>query len=290
MKDWFAGKRGIVMGVVNDHSLAWAISHFIHEQGAELGFSHLPDKEGRDRMERRVRKLTDPIGSKLVFPCDVSKDEDIKKFFEAVAATYGKIDFIIHSIAFAPLDDIRCPTLMASRAGFQVAMDISVYSMIAIARAAAEVMNDGGAMLTLTYFGGERVVAGYNLMGVCKAALDSAVKYLAYDLGPRGIRVNALSAGPVRTLAASAVGDFDEMMKLYAAVSPLGRNITMAEVAHSAAFLVSPLSTATTGEIFHVDSGYNIMGSPGRAVEKLGSLEAKAAKNRPSGPETAEAH
>lgn len=287
MKNWFAGKRGIVMGVVNDHSLAWAISHFIHEQGAELGFSHLPDKEGRDRMERRVRRLTDPIGAKLVFPCDVSKDDDIKNFFKAVADTYGKIDFLIHSIAFAPLEDIRCPTIMASRPGFQMAMDISVYSMIAVARAAAEVMNDGGSMLTLTYFGGERVVAGYNLMGVCKAALDASVKYLAYDLGPRGIRVNALSAGPVRTLAASAVGDFDEMMKLYSAVSPLGRNVTMEEVAHSAAFLVSPMASATTGEIFHVDAGYNIMGSPGRAVERLGMQPGKAKTQEGGAPATA---
>ena len=286
----FEGKKGIIMGLVNDHSLAWAISSFLIEQGAQLGFSHLPDKEGRDRMERRVRKLVDPLGSKLVFPCDVSKDDDIKKFFGAVGETYGKVDFLVHSIAFAPLDDIRCPTLEASRAGFQMAMDISVYSLIAVARAASQVLNDGGSILTLTYFGGERVVAGYNLMGVCKAALDATVRYLAYDFGPRGIRVNALSAGPVRTLAASAVGDFDDMMKLYSAVAPLGRNVTMEEVAKSSAFLLSSMSTATTGEILHVDCGYNIMGSPGRAVEKLG-MDA-AAKPRVGGaaPEAGAAH
>ena len=265
----FEGKKGIVMGVVNDHSIAWAISDHLHKNGAELGFSHLPDKEGRNRMERRVRKLTDPIGSKLVLPCDVTKDEEITNFFGAVREAFGTIDFLLHSIAFAPLEDIRCPTIEASRAGFLTAMDISVYSFINTTRHAAAIMNPGGSILTLTYFGGERVVAGYNMMGICKAALDAAVKYTAYDLGPKNIRVNALSAGPVRTLAASAVGDFDQMMLLYAGVSPLGRNITMTEIANSAAYLLSPMASATTGEIHHVDCGYNIMGSPGRGVEKF---------------------
>jgi enoyl-[acyl-carrier protein] reductase I len=265
----FEGKKGVVMGVVNDHSIGWGISALLHREGADLGFSHLPDKEGRDRMERRVRKLTDPLGVKLVYPCDVTRDDDIRGFFGAVRETFGTIDFFVHSIAFAPIDDIRCPTISCSRGGFLNAMDISVYSFLATAKAASEVMNPGGSILTMSYFGGERVVAGYNMMGLCKAALECAVRYAAYDLGPRGIRVNALSAGPVRTLAASAVGDFDNMMTLYAAASPLGRNITMDEVANSAAYLLGPMSTATTGEVHHVDSGYNIMGSPGRAVEKF---------------------
>ena len=265
----FEGKKGVVMGVANDHSLAWAISQSLHREGAEIGFNHLPDKEGRNRMEMRLRKLAEPMGSRLIAPCDVAQDADIKSFFEKVASTYGKIDFLVHSIAFAPLEDIRCAVTDCSRDGFKLAMDISVYSLIAVAREAVKIMPDGGAILALTYFGGERVVAGYNMMGICKSALDMTVKYLAYDCGPKNIRVNALSAGPVRTLAASAVGDFQEMMKLYAAVSPMGRNVTPEEVGDSGAYLLSPWAAATTGEIHHVDCGYNVMGSPGYAVERL---------------------
>jgi enoyl-[acyl-carrier protein] reductase I len=218
-------------------------------------------------MERRVRKLADPIGAKLITPCDVQKDDDVARVFREAGEVYGSLDFVLHSIAYAPIDDLKRPFVQSSREGFKTAMDISVYSLASVSRHAAEVMPDGGAIATLTYFGGERVVAGYNLMGVCKAALDMAVRYLAYDLGPRKIRVNGLSAGPVKTLAASAVGESDKLAGLYEAVSPLGRNISREEVGSAGMFLLSDLASGITGEILHVDCGYNIMGSPGRAIE-----------------------
>jgi enoyl-[acyl-carrier protein] reductase I len=259
----FDGKKGLILGVANDFSIAWAISQKLLAEGAELGFTHLPG----DKMERRVRKLADPIGAKLITPCDVQKDEDVARVFAEARQTYGSLDFVLHSIAFAPIDDIKCAFVNASREGFKTAMDVSVYSLAIVARHAAESMPGGGSIVTLTYFGGERVVAGYNLMGVCKAALDMCVRYLAYDLGPRNIRVNAVSAGPVKTLAASAVGDADKLAGLYEAVAPMGRNITREEVGATGMFLLSDLASGISGEILHVDCGYNIMGSPGRAIE-----------------------
>jgi enoyl-[acyl-carrier protein] reductase I len=218
-------------------------------------------------MERRVRKLVDPTGAKLVTPCDVQDDAQVAAAFQKAGEVYGSLDFVLHSIAFAPIEDIRRPFVEASREGFKTAMDISVYSLAVVARHAAESMPNGGAIATLTYLGGERVVSGYNLMGVCKAALDASVRYLAYDLGPKKIRVNGLSAGPVKTLAASAVGDADKLAGLYDAVAPMGRNITREEVGAAGMFLLSDLASGITGEILHVDCGYNIMGSPGRAIE-----------------------
>ncbi len=259
----FTGKKGMVLGVANDFSIAWAIARKLLDEGAEIGFTHLPG----EKMERRLRKLAEPIGARLITPCDVQKDEDIARVFREAGETYGSLDFVLHSIAYAPLEDLKNPFVKSSREGFKTAMDVSVYSLAIVARHAAEVMPDGGAIETLTYFGGEKVVAGYNLMGVCKAALDAAVKYLAYDLGPRKIRVNGLSAGPVKTLAASAVGDSDKLAGLYEAVSPLGRNITREEVGAAGMFLLSDLASGISGEIMHVDCGYNAMGSPGRAIE-----------------------
>lgn len=258
----FTGKKGLVLGVANDYSIAWAISRRLLDEGAEVGFTHLPG----EKMERRVRK-TVPAESKLITPCDVSKDEDVARVFDEARRAYGALDFVLHSIAFAPIDDLKGPFVNASREGFKTAMDISVYSLAIVARHAADCMPDGGAIATLTYFGGERVVSGYNLMGVCKAALDMAVRYLAYDLGPRKVRVNALSAGPVKTLAASAVGDADKLAGLYEAVSPMGRNVERDEVGAAGMFLLSDLAGGITGEVLHVDCGYNVMGSPGRAVE-----------------------
>src|SRR3954465_5733797 len=264
----FTGKKGLVLGVANDFSIAWAITRKLLDEGAEVGFTHLPG----EKMERRVRKLTDPIGAKMLVSCDVQKDEDVARTFAVARDTYGALDFVLHSIAYAPLEDLKGPFVNSSREGFKTAMDISVYSLAAVARYAAEAMPDGGAIATLTYFGGERVVSGYNLMGVCKAALDAAVKYLAYDLGPRKVRVNAVSAGPVKTLAASAVGDSDKLAGLSQAVSPMGRNITREGVGAAGMFLLSDLASGITGEILHVDCGYNIMGSPGRAIEKVKAL------------------
>jgi len=259
----FSGKKGLVVGVANDFSIAWAISQKLLAEGADIGFTHLPG----EKMERRVRKLTDPIGVKLVTPCDVQKDEDVARVFAEARETYGSLDFVVHSIAFAPREDIQCNFVDASREGFKTAMDVSVYSLALMARHAAQSMPNGGAIVTMTYFGGERVVSGYNLMGVCKAALDASVRYLAYDLGPKKIRVNAVSAGPVKTLAASAVGDSDKLAGLYEQVSPMQRNITREEVGAAGMFLLSDLASGITGEVLHVDCGYNVMGSPGRALE-----------------------
>jgi enoyl-[acyl-carrier protein] reductase I len=264
----FTGKTGLILGVANDFSIAWAIAKKLYDEGAELGFTHLSG----DKMERRVRKLAEPIGAKLITPCDVQKDEDVARVFAQALETYGTVDFVLHSIAFAPVDDLKCPFVHTSRDGFKTAMDISVYSLAIVARHAAEAMPAGGAIVTLTYFGGERVVPGYNLMGVCKAALDAAVKYLAFDLGPKKIRVNALSAGPVKTLAASAVGDFERLAGLYEMSAPMGRNITREEVGAAGMLLLSDHASGITGEVLHVDGGYNVMGSPGRAIEKVKAL------------------
>jgi enoyl-[acyl-carrier protein] reductase I len=259
----FTGKKGLILGVANEFSIAWAISKQLLDQGAELGFTHLPG----DKMERRVRKLADPVGAKLITSCDVQKDDDVARVFKEAGEVYGSLDFVLHSIAFAPIDDIKCAFVNSSREGFKTAMDISVYSLAIVARHAAGLMPNGGSIATLTYFGGERVVSGYNLMGVCKAALDAAVKYIAYDLGPKKIRVNAISAGPVKTLAASAVGDADKLAGLYEAVAPMNRNVTREEVGAAGMFILSDLASGITGEILHVDCGYNVMGSPGRAIE-----------------------
>ena len=266
----FDGKKGLVLGVANDHSIAWAIANYVMAEGAECGFTHLPDRpdDERQRHRRRVALLTDKVeNAKFLVPLDVNDDAQIAEVMQRTAEEFGQIDFLIHSIAYAPLEDLKVDTLKCSREGFKTAMEISAYSLIATSNAAAGILKDGGSIVTMTYFGGEKAVPGYNVMGVCKAALDSIVKYLAFDLGPRGIRVNAVSAGPLRTLAGRGAG-VDEMLGLYEAMAPLGRNITHDEVARAGAFLLSDLSTGITGELLHVDAGYNVMGSPGRMVEK----------------------
>ncbi len=265
----FEGKRGLILGVANEHSIAWAIAQFILNEGGQCGFTHLPDRpdDERQRNRRRVALLTDPQpGAKFLMPLDVNRDEDIAAVMAKAKETFGTIDFLLHSIAFAPLEDLKCDTYRASRAGFKLAMEISAYSFLAVTGAAVDILAPGSSVLTMTYFGGERCVPGYNLMGVCKAALDSIVKYLAYELGPKNIRVNAVSAGPLRTLAGRGAG-VDDMLTLYEKMAPLGRNITHEEVGRSGGFLLSPMSEGITGEILHVDAGYNIMGSPGRLVE-----------------------
>jgi enoyl-[acyl-carrier protein] reductase I len=265
----FDGKKGLILGVANDHSIAWAIAKLAMSEGAVCGFTHLPDRpdDERQRNRRRVALLTEPEArAKFLVPLDVNQDEQIRSVMETAAKELGKIDFLVHAIAFAPLEDLKRDTIETSREGFRVAMETSAYSLIAVANAARGVLNDRGSIVTLTYFGGEKVVPGYNIMGVCKAALDSIVKYLAYDLGPRGIRVNAVSAGPLRTLAGRGAG-VDDMLTLYEKMAPLGRNITHEEVARASAFLLSDLGDGITGEILHIDAGYNIMGSPGRLLE-----------------------
>src|SRR3989338_5476659 len=247
-------QTGIIMGIANQRSIATGITIQLHAQGARMGFSYLPDTSGK--MQQRVEKALEGIPSLFLEPCNVSVDADIQAFFQKAHRHTPSIDFLLHSIAFAPLEDIRCPTVEASRQGFLTAMDISVYSFIATAKHAAALMPEGGSLLTLSYFGGEKVVAGYNLMGVAKAALEAAVRYLAYDLGPKNIRVNAISAGPVKTLAASAVGDFGQMLGTNAAIAPLQRNVTLEEIGNAASFLLSPTSSGITGEVVHVDGGY----------------------------------
>jgi len=265
MAGLFKGKKGVIMGIANQHSIAAGIAKFLVDEGAEIAFSFLPDDTGK--MEGRIRKVVGEWQPKIVLPCNVNKDEDIKTFFEAVASQYGKIDFVVHSIAFAPLNDLKCPTIEASRQGFLTAMDVSVYSFLAICREGSKVMSPGGSFLTLSYFGGEKVVAGYNMMGLAKSALEMSVRYAAFDLGGKNIRVNCISAGPIKTLASSAVGA-GKMLDMYKSIAPLERNVSQEEVGKSAGFLLSDLASGVTGEIMHVDAGYHVMGSPGRAFEK----------------------
>lgn len=260
----FTGKKGVVLGIANDRSIAWAITEYLHREGAEIGFTHLPDTSDRPKNQNKVAKLVDPIGSKFLMPMDVCNDEHIAAVIDKAVAAFGTIDFIVHSIAFAPPDDLTGPTYACSRNGFRVAMEISAYSLLAVAGAAkkANALSDDASLLTLSYFGGEEVIPGYNLMGICKAALECSVKYLASELGPSGTRVNAISAGPVRTISAMGVGDFKQMLDLYEGVAPMRRNITADEVGKMGMVLLSSLSSGITGEVVHVDCGFSIMGAP----------------------------
>ena len=252
----FTGKTGLVMGVANDRSIAWAMSEALYEQGAELAFTHLPSPSS----ERRVRQLVESHRPKVLLPCDVQKDEDIVRVFDAVRGAYGKLDFLIHSIAFAPPQELRNPYVEMSRAGWHLAMDISVYSLVSACRAAAPLMTAGGAIVTISYYGGEKVIPGYNVMGVCKAALEHSVRYLAWDLGRQNIRVNCISAGPVRTLSAAGVAGFDELRQHAAQKAPLGRNVDPKELGAAGLYLLGEQSNGVTGETIHVDCGYSIVG------------------------------
>ena len=267
----FEGKKGLITGVFNEKSIAWAIAERVMSEGGDCGFSYMPDKadDARQKNLGRLQKLTagNPR-ARFMAPMDVTSDEQISAVISRSKQELGQIDFLLHSIAFAPPDDLRGETIATSRAGFKLAMEISAYSLVALANAAREVLSDGASVLTLTYFGGEKCVPGYNVMGVCKAALDSIVKYLAFDLGPRGIRVNALSAGPLQTISGRGAG-VDQMLGLYEAMAPLGRNITHDEAGKSGMFLLSEMSSGITGEILHVDAGYNAMGSPGRMLDQI---------------------
>jgi len=271
MEPLFAGKSGLVTGVFNKQSIAWAIAERIMSEGGRCGFSYLPDKPDDERKKNlgRVAKLTER-NPQVAFlqPMDVTNDEQIAELMAVAREKLGPLDFLVHSIASAYPDDLKRDTIETSRAGFKFAMEISAYSLIALAREARPVLSDGASILTLTYFGGERAVPGYNVMGICKAALDSVVKYLAYDLGPRGIRVNALSPGPLQTVSGRGAG-VDEMLGLYEAVAPLGRNVTHEEAGQCGAFLLSDMASGITGEILHLDGGYNMMGSPGRMLDRI---------------------
>jgi enoyl-[acyl-carrier protein] reductase I len=260
----FAGKKGIVLGIANERSIAWAITEYLHREGAEMGFTHLPDSGDRPKNHNKVAKLVDPIGSKFLMPMDVCNDEHIDAVILKAVETFGKLDFILHSIAFAPPADLTGPTWACSRGGFKTAMEISAYSLLAVAGAAKkrDALSSDSSILTLSYFGGEEVVPGYNLMGICKAALECGVRYLASELGPAGTRVNAISAGPLRTVSSSGVGDFDKMQIVNASISPLRRNLDAEEVGSMGMVMLSKLSSGMTGEVVHVDCGFNIMGAP----------------------------
>jgi enoyl-[acyl-carrier protein] reductase I len=267
----FAGKKGLITGVFNKQSIAWAIAELVMTEGGECAFSYMPDRPEDERQKNlgRITKLTEGNAQvKFLQPVDVTSDEQIAAVMSRCKEELGKLDFLLHSIAFAPPDDLRGDTIATSRAGFKLAMEISAYSLMALTNAARDVLADGASVLTLTYYGGEKCVPGYNVMGVCKAALDSIVKYLAYDLGPRGIRVNALSAGPLQTISGRGAG-VDEMLGLYEAMAPLGRNITHEEAGKTGAFLLSDMASGITAEILHVDAGYNAMGSPGRMLDRI---------------------
>lgn len=251
------GKRGLILGVANDRSLAWHIAERLHNEGAELAFTHLPPP----KMERRVRILAEPIGATCIVPCDVSDDEQIKHTFQEVNRQIGPLDFIVHSIAYASRTALANPFHKTGRADFAQAMDISVYSLIAVCQHGLRYLNEGASILTLTYLGAQKMIPGYNVMGVCKAALESSVRYLAAELGrEKNIRVNAISAGPVQTLSAAGVSDFDKVLRHYPNKAPLHRNIRGSEVGTSGLYLLSDLSTGVTGEIHYVDCGYSTVG------------------------------
>ena len=260
----FTGKKGLILGIANDRSIAWAITEHLHKEGAEIGFTHLPDTGDRPKNQNKVAKLVEPIGAKFLVPCDVCNDDHIAAVMDKAAAEFGKIDFIVHSVAFAPPGDLTGPTYNCSRDGFKVAMEISAYSLLAVCGAAKRrgILSESASVLTLSYFGGEEVIPGYNIMGLCKAALECGVRYLASELGPDGVRVNAISAGPVRTISAMGVGDFKQMLDLYDAVAPMRRNITADEVGKSGMFLLSDLASGITAEVLHVDCGFSKMGAP----------------------------
>lgn len=250
------GKKGVIFGVANDRSIAWAIAEALHAEGTELAFTY-----AGEILEKRVRPLAEGIGAKIILPCDVTKDEEIDRVFAALRQEWGGLDILIHAIAYAAKEDLSNPYVQTSRQGFHLALDVSAYSLVSLARQAAGLMEGrGGAILTMTYIGAEKVIPNYNVMGVAKAALEASVRYLAYDLGPKGIRVNAISAGPIRTLAAAGIAGFKEMLHYSADRAPLKRNIETEEVARTALFLVSNMASAITGEVLHVDAGYNIVG------------------------------
>jgi enoyl-[acyl-carrier protein] reductase I len=277
MERLFENKKGLITGVFNKQSIAWAIADRILSGGGTCGFSYMPDKpddERKKNLGRVTRLIEGNPQAAFVHPMDVTNDDQIAGLMRVSKEKLGGLDFLLHSIAFALPDDLKRDTIETSRAGFKLAMEISAYSLIALAQAAREILNPGSSILTLTYYGGERPVPGYNVMGICKAALDSIVKYLAYDLGPRGVRVNALSPGPLQTISGRGAG-VDEMLGLYEAMAPLGRNVTHEEAGKCGAFLLSDMSSGVTGEILHLDGGYNIMGSPGRMLDRIKAAEAK---------------
>jgi len=249
------GKKGLVLGIANDHSIAWGIAQAMHREGADLGCTFFGDV-----LEKRVRPLAESLNAKLIEPCDVGSDEQIAQLIARTREVYGTIDILVHAIAFAHRDEIKGEYLNVTRAGFLTAMEISVYSLTALVKAASDILNPGASIVTMTYHGSQQVVPNYNVMGVAKAALEASMRYLAADVGPRGIRVNAISAGPIRTLAASGIAGFRTLHRQVADASPLRRNVTIEDVGNTAMWLSSDMARGITGEIIYVDSGFSIIG------------------------------
>jgi len=249
------GRNAVVFGVANKRSIAWAIAQGLHKAGAKLAITYQ-----NERLEQEAKDLILSLPGADAFMCDVSKDEEIDQLFGELKRRYGKLHALVHSVAFAPAEELKGDFVNTTREGFRIAHDISVYSLVSLARAAAPLMEDGGSIITMTYYGAERVVPRYNVMGVAKAALECSVRYLAYDLGKHKIRVNAISAGPIKTLAARGIADFSEMLKAHAERAPLKRNVDVNEIGATGVFLASDASSGITGEVIYVDCGYNIMG------------------------------
>lgn len=250
------GKTALIFGLANERSIAWGIASAFHEQGARLGFSYHP------LVEKYARPLVERLDSDFFEPCDVASDEQIQAVAQKAGQVYGEVDILVHAIGFADRAELEGPYYNTSRNGFHLAMDISVYSFTAMAKAFEPYLRPGGSLLTLTYYGAEKVAPNYNVMGVAKAALEASVRYLAYDFGPRHVRVNAISAGPIRTLAAAGVGGFKAMYRHFNRLAPLQQNVTIEDVGNSAVYLVSDLAAKVTGEVLYVDSGYNILAFP----------------------------
>ncbi len=260
------GKRGVVLGIANKKSIAYGIAKSCKEQGAELAITYL-----NERFQKKLEPIAEDLDCKdRLYPCDVTKPDEIEALKESLERDFGKIDFIVHSIAFAPKEGLSGRFVDITKDAFSVAMNISVYSLIEVTQKLKPILSDESSVLTLSYYGGEKYIPNYNLMGIAKATLDMTVKYLAEDLGKDGIRVNAISAGPIKTLAAAGIGDFSFMLKWNAAHAPLKKNVTIAEVGNSGMYLLSNLSTAVTGEIHHVDNGYNVMGMPAVKFDENG--------------------
>ena len=251
------GRKVLVFGVANDHSIAWGIARALHGHGAQVGFSSV-----ESLIEKRVRPLAESIGSTFVEPCDVQSDEQIRAVFEKWKAAEGELDILVHALAFAKREDLEGAFVDTSREGFALALDVSAYSLVALVREARPLLRRGSSVLTLTYYGAEKVVANYNVMGVAKAALEANVRYLAADLGPDGIRINAISAGPIRTLAAAGIAGFKKLYGSFADVTPLRSNISIDDVGATAVWLSSDLARAVTGEVVYVDGGFNVLGVP----------------------------
>lgn len=251
------GKTALIFGLANERSIAWGIAKAFHQNGARLGFSF-----GIPQLEKRVTPLAEELGVDFVVMCDVTKDDDIDFVFDKAAKRFGSIDILIHSVAFAKQDDLKGRFVNTSRDGFAMALDISAYSMVALASRASALMANGGSMLTMTYYGSEKAIPHYNVMGVAKAALEASVRYLAMDLGPDGIRVNAISAGPIKTLAAAGIAGFRKMLRYTGERTPLRRNVDQDEIGKVALWLCSDLASGVTGEIIYVDAGYHILGMP----------------------------